>query len=55
MGWAEGLSRLRSLTLAPDRRIRRIVMVRASILRARCARRASERASGNRRNAAAVD
>jgi hypothetical protein len=62
VGWAEGLSRLRCLTLATDRRIRRVVLVRASIFRARCARitaflhrSASEWASGNRRNAAAVD
>jgi hypothetical protein len=50
------------LTLAPDRRIRCVVLVRASIFRARCARitaflhrSASEWASGDRRNAAALD
>jgi hypothetical protein len=43
-GVVRSLSRLRCLTLAPDRRIRRVVLGRASTFRARCAR-----------NAAAVD
>jgi hypothetical protein len=61
VGRTEGLSRLRCLYLA-DRRIRSVVLVRASIFRARCARitafshrSASEWASGDRRNAAALD
>ena len=55
VGRAEGLPRLRCLTLAPVRRIRCVVLVRASIFRARWARisaflhrSASESAWGNR-------